>query len=468
MSGRKATKRALLTSVMALVMCVVMLVGTTFAWFTDTAKTSVNTIQAGNLKIALVDGDDEDLTNRSVSWTAKGTDGRQHPVEVPLWEPGCTYKTEQFYLRNDGNLAVKYKLNISFAGDTKLLEVLEFSALVSGDNVPGGMITLHSLDEINGYEGHLLPASESVGGTDPEYVGFKITGKMKTTAGNEYQGLTLGDIKIDVVATQYTYENDSTGNQYDARAEYPVVETADELITALSEATGDVEILLANDIDLGSPRSTGLSKNINYTIDLNGHTLSANTQAFNLFSGTMELKNGTIKHDSTESTRGRFITVGGHATKDGSKYSLDTADDNVKHGDDCNNIEKATLNLYNVTFESNVKAIMGGGTEGQILHVLCGAEVNLYGCSFKIMMDNGVYANHIDVYNWAKNAVVNVYAGTSFYGDPTMQAFKNMTNSDWLGGAAPQHVFIPVGYKLEAAEIAEGDTYAWYTVVAES
>ena len=54
MNTKKATKRALLTSVTALVMCVVMLVGTTFAWFTDTASTGVNKIQAGNLDIKLL------------------------------------------------------------------------------------------------------------------------------------------------------------------------------------------------------------------------------------------------------------------------------------------------------------------------------------------------------------------------------------------------------------------------------
>ena len=53
MNNKRATKRALLTSVMALVMCVVMLLGTTFAWFTDTARTSVNKIEAGNLDVVL-------------------------------------------------------------------------------------------------------------------------------------------------------------------------------------------------------------------------------------------------------------------------------------------------------------------------------------------------------------------------------------------------------------------------------
>ena len=65
MNNKRATKRALLTSVMALVMCVVMLVGTTFAWFTDTASTGVNKIQAGNL--------DVELFGRGFAWLDTGT-----------------------------------------------------------------------------------------------------------------------------------------------------------------------------------------------------------------------------------------------------------------------------------------------------------------------------------------------------------------------------------------------------------
>ena len=53
MTSSKSTKRALLTSALALLMCVTMLVGATFAWFTDTASTGVNKIQAGNLNIEL-------------------------------------------------------------------------------------------------------------------------------------------------------------------------------------------------------------------------------------------------------------------------------------------------------------------------------------------------------------------------------------------------------------------------------
>jgi len=112
-----------------------------------------------------------------------------------------------------------------------------------------------------------------------------------------------------------------------------------------------------------------------------------------------------------------------------------------------------------------------GTTSGQIIYVNCHAQVHIRDCSFKTMMDNGVYANHIDVYNNAaamieKATAVYVYEGTKFYGDPTFQAFKNTSNTDWEVNNG-HLVYIADGYKLEAAPIADGDTYAWYTVVAE-
>ena len=72
MTNRKSTKRALLGSVMAMVLCLAMLVGATFAWFTDTASTGVNKIQAGNLDVQLVDENGNSLegkTLESVSYT---------------------------------------------------------------------------------------------------------------------------------------------------------------------------------------------------------------------------------------------------------------------------------------------------------------------------------------------------------------------------------------------------------------
>ena len=98
----KSTKRALITSVLAILMCVAMLIGTTFAWFTDTASTGVNKIQAGNLDVQLLDattGDSIEGETLQFKKAAGATQGEQ-----VLWEPGCTYELPAFKVKNNGSL----------------------------------------------------------------------------------------------------------------------------------------------------------------------------------------------------------------------------------------------------------------------------------------------------------------------------------------------------------------------------
>ena len=207
MNTKKATKRALLTSVMALVMCVVMLVGTTFAWFTDTASTGVNKIQAGNLKVDIIGADSENHVSM-LSFTKAGATDAEAGAEI-LWEPGCRYLTEGFRIANKGNLALKWKAQVNKGataaneGNFDLLDVIDFY-LVKGT---GESQTETPLNEFTGN----LKKTET---SDVYY----IKGVMQTTAGNDYQGLTLNGITITVYATQDTVENDSFNNQYDADA----------------------------------------------------------------------------------------------------------------------------------------------------------------------------------------------------------------------------------------------------------
>ena len=86
-------------------MCVAMLIGTTFAWFTDTASTAVNKIQAGNLDVQLEYS--KDLTE----WKKGDRHNQGVRGQHTLWEPG---RTEVVYLRvtNAGTLALKYTLGI--------------------------------------------------------------------------------------------------------------------------------------------------------------------------------------------------------------------------------------------------------------------------------------------------------------------------------------------------------------------
>ena len=198
MTSSKSTKRALISSTLAILMCVAMLIGTTFAWFTDTASTAVNKIQAGNLKVDL------EMQNSDGSWvSAKGQTlefkkATNAPAdEKVLWEPGCTYELPQLRVVNKGNLALKYKIQITgIQGDAKLNEVIDWTI----NDAP-----------INLTEEHLLAGQTGAP--------FTIKGQMQETAGNEYQGLTIDGIGITVYATQYTHENDSFGNTYDANAD---------------------------------------------------------------------------------------------------------------------------------------------------------------------------------------------------------------------------------------------------------
>ena len=210
MNNKRATKRALLTSVMALVMCVVMLVGTTFAWFTDTASTGVNKIQAGNLKVDII-GADSDSHIEKLNFTKAATTDAEAGAEI-LWEPGCRYLTQGFRIANKGNLALKWKAVVNKGttdenpGNFDLLDVIDFYLVTKAAD---GTETETELDEFTGN----LKKTET---SDVYY----IKGVMQTTAGNDYQGLTLDGISITVYATQDTVENDSFDNQYDKNAPY--------------------------------------------------------------------------------------------------------------------------------------------------------------------------------------------------------------------------------------------------------
>ena len=242
MNNKRATKRALLTSVMALVMCVVMLVGTTFAWFTDTASTGVNKIQAGNLDIELQYATAwNDTTGEPTAWadaegqtlTFKTKDNRA--TDKILWEPGCRYELPALRIVNKGNLALKYKITVNgVTGDAKLLEAIDFTAKMGADD---GI----ALDNL---KGAILPsgaATASAGEVVGETAPITIKGVMKTTAGNEYQGLSIDGIGITVVATQYTYEYDSKDNLYDKDADATIQVNSENIQDYLDGKYGSID-----------------------------------------------------------------------------------------------------------------------------------------------------------------------------------------------------------------------------------
>ena len=226
---KNTTKRSLLASVLALVMCVTMLVGTTFAWFTDSASTAVNKIESGTLHVDIVDKDGNSLDGKTLSFRDVNKN-----ADI-LWEPGATFALDSFRIVNTGKLALKYKVIINGVnGNAKLLEAIDFFVKI-GDAEKVALAD---------WEGILLPVGKEPI-ADKEVVGttdlITISGTMKKEAGNEYQGLSIDGIGITVVATQYTYEYDSKDNLYDKDADATIQVNKDNIQDYLDGKYGSID-----------------------------------------------------------------------------------------------------------------------------------------------------------------------------------------------------------------------------------
>ena len=432
MTNSKSTKRALLTSVLALLMCVTMLVGATFAWFTDTASTGVNKIQAGNLDIELA------YKNSTTGGEFKKAD-KSTPVfdNNALWEPG---HVEYVVLKvsNAGSLALKYKLGINIASETgstnvdgkafKLSDYIRF-AVLDGDKTEGGVdrdalvAAAGNGAALNaGYtaENHLMAT-----GTDNSQKVVTLVVWMPTTVGNEAnykKGAAAPSINlgINVVATQDTVENDSFDNRYDAKATY-LAEDQTGLVTLLN---GGNAVTLGKDI---APTETiTVSGKVKSTLDLDGKTL-ANTE------GIWSDNNWSL----VSAQNGANLTITGNGTfaaKENDCYAVDVQDG-------------STVTITSGTFNGNIHAV----------YVLEGTAI----------IQGGFYSVQQKYPDNAKadEFVLNCYDANRANGTAkiivTGGTFVNFNPADCQAEGAHTN-FVADGYKV-VTETHGTDT--WYTVV---
>ena len=308
MTNKRMTKRTLIASVLVVALCFTMLLGTTFAWFTDSVTSASNVIQAGTLKVDIVDANDVSLAGEVIEF--KTADNRDQS-EI-LWEPGCTYEMEDFYIVNKGTLALKYVFEINGVnGNDKLLEALEWTVTVGGTEV-----------DLDTFVGNLYSATDAGMANKSEKI--VITAHMKEDAGNEYQGLSINGIGITVYATQLAYENDSFGPDYDADADYATyVTTFDELVAAIAN---DGYVKLANDITAPNNKRLDVPTGTKAVLDLNGFTY-------------------TSKDGGGSNTMAIYVNRG-------AEFVLE---DSVGTG-------KIVSSCYGVYVQPNAKFIMNGGT----------------------------------------------------------------------------------------------------------
>jgi len=243
MNNKKSTKRALLSSVLSLVLCMAMLIGTTFAWFTDSATSKGNKITAGNLDVDLYMWNSDTVSTEITETTAPifgaGSLAQNNNAET-LWEPG---KTQVAYLsiKNNGSLDLKYKVAIDVKNVAKdLYEVMEYA--ITPDAKFGEVTAWSGGTEVN------LGVNASQANDVTLKVGeehfFALSVHMQEEAGNQYMD---GQVEFDirVLAGQLSSEKDSFGNTYDALAAYPGTGYA----PAPEQGISAVEIPIRNEAD---------------------------------------------------------------------------------------------------------------------------------------------------------------------------------------------------------------------------
>jgi len=244
MTNTRSTKSALISSVIALLLCFTMLLGTTFAWFTDSVTSANNVIKSGNLDIALDywDGD---------SWeTVEGTNSL---FTNNLWEPGHT-EVVYFKLSNLGSLALKYQLSISVLSETegtnmagdpfKLSDYIQMGVVegVNGQDAPYATREA-AVDAVKANSGIIGAGYAKQGNmlADAAELYMAVVVYMPETVGNEANAKTgtpapTINLGVQVLATQYTAEGDSFNNQYDKDAWHPdfTVISVEDLAAALA------------------------------------------------------------------------------------------------------------------------------------------------------------------------------------------------------------------------------------------
>lgn len=370
MKRRKSIRKALSLSILSIFVCTAMLTGTTLAWFTDTASTAVNTIQAGTLDIQMIDSNGNSLEGGTLTW--KKAAG--HENEPVLWEPGCTYDMQPVTIKNNGNLALKYKVEITgIQGSAKLNEAIEWTILLNDDN------NSRSSGRQVEFWYHLLPGESHT---------LTLSGHMNEDAGNEYQGLTIDNISISVFATQDTVEYDSTTDQYDANANSVSivnVYTYEQLVEALKHSG---TIRLMNNIEVKQTVTVPTGSRID--LDMNGKTLFLTEGAdsetcdpmIDMKAGSALTFDGNGKVDLGANPGISFIYPAGDLTINNGTYSINTG-----------------LNNYGAFFvgvtNGTGKLIINGG-----------------------YFDGGFYdagncgANALHLLNLSDNQYVRVYGGT--------------------------------------------------------
>ncbi len=418
----KSTKKSLLASALALVACLALLMGATFAWFTDSVSNTGNQIQAGTLGITAMAYDVDMSNTGSTGYQISGVNGGNKfyfeaagqdlgensaaIINENLWEPGQS-NAKLLSVTNSGNLAAKVKLQFT-VNDDGLQNALWFDFLqVDEAGTITGSFTKRPMSELSTLA-NALEISLAAGGK----VQYILVYGMNEEAGNEYQGAKFS-ADVTILATQDTVETDGFGRaDYDAEATFPVTDSG-SLVTALE-------------------RGGLVSAVSDFTWD----------EAVTMAGGTQSVLN--LEQDAVITvTRGGIVDVNGQAQLTLQGTGRMEQDMNSELGFLVRASDDSKVVIREGTYISGLTCIQAGGN----------AQVEIYGGHFEALTNwNETYwlLNLID----NSNASITVYGGTFVNFDPSHSRTEN-----------PEANFVADGYKVVSETQANSDI--WYTVVPE-
>ena len=373
MTNAKSTKKSLLFSALSLMLCFAMLIGTTFAWFTDSVTSANNVIKSGNLDIELEYWNGE-------KWV--DVKGKSDILTNTLWEPGVT---EVAYLRvaNAGSLALKYQLGVNIASETEGVNAAGESFLLS-DYILFGVVegvngetdayanredAVADVSTAKKISAGYTKASSMLSG-DELYLALVVY--MPTTVGNEanHNGVNVPeiDLGISVVATQFSNEEDSFDQYYDGAATWlGGVDTTWYNTTDTEFAIGTAEQLagLAQLVNTGADAFAGKTITLVSDIDLNNINWvpigNADADVFVGFKGTFDGQGHTINNLFIESDSwGKGL------------FGYMDASTNAT-------VQNVTLNNVNITATDCVGAIVGYTLFGTFSNISLTGNVSITG-----------------------------------------------------------------------------------------
>ena len=249
----KNRKKALAKSLLVLLLCVSMLVGATFAWFTDSVTSGLNTIAAGNLDVELYHSNAAVSDEKVTANTKLFLDLNGSPI---LWEPGVV-SYENLRIANEGDLALVYQLALNTANENYILDdgaryglsqVLKVGVVEGGITATdrdGVVASVAAADwtTLSAFlrEGELEADASKTWGV---VIYWQPGDNDNNWNANNGKGLSSGDaltidLGVKLTATQMAFESDSFGNDYDISAK-------DDIFPAFGGGSASVPVEVVN------------------------------------------------------------------------------------------------------------------------------------------------------------------------------------------------------------------------------